>query len=208
MEGQYPASDFDAWAAHYDVSVLDGRYPFTGYADTILRIVNLVDPHPGVRVLDLGTGTGNLALPFARSGCSLWCTDFSTAMLERARSKLPQARFVLHDLRCPLPEECNGPFDAIVSAYVFHHFPLEQKVHILGGLRARLAPQARIVIGDIAFPDAASLGTVRAAVGEDWEEEFYWLADQAVPALEKAGFKVEYEQVSNCAGTLSLRKVI
>jgi len=174
----------------------------------LLRIVNFVKPQPGSQVLDLGTGTGNLALLFARSGCSLWCTDFAPAMLERARSKLPQARFLLHDLRDPLPGEFSGPFDAIVSAYVFHHFPLQQKVHILGGLRARLAPRAQIVIGDIAFQDSNSLGAARAAVGEDWEEEFYWLADQAGPALEKAGFKVEYEQVSFCAGILTLREAI
>ncbi len=202
----FPASEFDDWAETYDHSVSDWQaFPFTGYDELLKTVVRLAEPRPGLSVLDLGTGTGNLAVIFARAGCDLWCTDFSEPMLAKAREKLPAAAFILHDLRADLPAELNRPFDRIVSAYVFHHFELDKKVRILRGLLPRLAPGGRIVIGDIAFPDAAAWEKVRIAAGNEWEDEFYWLADRAIPVLRKAGFKVEYTQVSACAGIFLLQ---
>jgi putative AdoMet-dependent methyltransferase len=155
-------------------------------------------------VLDLGTGTGNLAVRFTSLGCELWCTDFSTPMLARARQKLPNAHFSLHDLRTDLPAELKRSFDRIVSAYVFHHFEWFEKVRILQGLLACLAPGGRMVIGDIAFQDQAALEKVKLEVGDEWEDEFYWLANEAVALLRKAGMKTSYRQVSPCAGVFTI----
>lgn len=201
----FPASDFDDWAATYDQSVADWQaFPFTGYDEVLRTIFQLAEPRPGLSVLDLGTGTGNLAVPFARAGCDLWCTDFSEPMLAKARQKLPAAHFVLHDLRANFPPELNRPFDRIVSAYVFHHFELDEKIRILRGLLPRLAPGGRLVIGDIAFANIAALERVKAEAGDEWEDEFYWLVDEALVALEKAGVQAEYSQISSCAGVFVL----
>jgi putative AdoMet-dependent methyltransferase len=168
------------------------------------QMVTLAQVRPGMSVLDLGTGTGNLAAGFARLGCELWCTDFSEPMLEQARQKLNQAHFLLHDLRTDLPAEWQQPFDRIVSAYAFHHFDLEEKVRILHGLLPRLTPGGRMLIGDIAFRDQAALDQAKAEAGEVWEDEFYWLVDQAIPALKKAGLWASYRQISSCAGIFVL----
>ncbi|KAF0106511.1 MAG: smtA6 [Anaerolineaceae bacterium] len=201
----FPASDFDDWAETYDRSVADWQaFPFTGYDDLLKTVLRLAEPRPGLSVLDLGTGTGNLALPFARAGCDLWCTDFSEPMLAKARQKLPAAHFVLHDLRLPLHAGFQRPFDRIVSAYVFHHFELDEKIRVLRGLFPHLAPGGRIIIGDIAFQDAAAMEKVKLAAGGEWEDEFYWLADEALAALREAGIQAEYSQVSSCAGVFVL----
>ena len=202
----FPASEFDEWAETYDASVSINQFPFYGYPDLLRQIVLLAEPHPGQSVLDLGTGTGNLAQLFAHRKCQLWCTDFSEPMLEKARQKLPEAHFALHDLRLPLPAEFQRPFDCIVSAYVFHHFELDEKVRILRGLLPNLAPGGRIIIGDISFPDAAAREKVKVAAGDEWEDEFFWRSDEALPALEEAGFKVEYTQVSTCAGIFHITR--
>jgi putative AdoMet-dependent methyltransferase len=205
MTDLFPASDFDEWAANYDRSVSDWQtFPFIGYPGLLAAIVALAGPRPNLSVLDLGTGTGNLAALFIYAGCDVWCTDFSEPMLAKARQKLPSARFVLHDLRTPLPAEFDRPFDRIVSAYVFHHFELDEKIRILQSLAAHLAPAGRIVIGDIAFPDAAALERGKAEAGDEWDEEFYWLADEALSALTEAGIQAEYSQVSSCAGVFVL----
>jgi len=201
----FPAADFDDWATTYDNTVLDDRFPFSGYQNVLAKIHSVAQPHPGNLVLDLGTGTGNLAELFHQEGCKLWCTDFSEPMLAKARQKMPSAHFLLHDLYDPLPPELDHPFDRIVSAYVFHHFELNEKVRILSVMLTRLVPGGRIVIGDIAFPDKAALEKVKRAVGGEWEEEFYWIATESTLVLEKAGFKVEYIQVSSCAGVYTLQ---
>lgn len=203
-ERQFPASGFDGWAEDYDDSVVGDSFPFTGYPDMLERIVALAAPKPGMKVLDLGCGTGNLALPFLQAGCEVWCTDFSQAMLEKARQKLPNAHFCLHDLRTPLPDETSGPFDRIISAYVFHHFDLAEKVHILQGLSSHLAVDGLILIGDVSFPTRSALEAMKTSAGTEWEDEYYWLAANAIPTLKGSGFIAQYEQVSACGGIFSL----
>jgi putative AdoMet-dependent methyltransferase len=201
MTDLFPASEFDKWAEKYDVSVAIDQFPFYGYSDVLKKTLERSDARPGHSVLDLGTGTGNLAVLFARAGCDLWCTDFSQPMLDRARTKLPAAHFVLHDLRDPLPPAFNRKFDRIVSAYVFHHFVLEEKIRIIKSLVTRhLLPNGFAIIADISFPDAASMNKLKSALGDEWDNEFYWLADESLSALDDAGLHADYVQVSACAG--------
>lgn len=199
-ENTFPVSGFDEWAETYDKSVLNDQFPLTGYTKVLERIFLLAEPKPGMHVLDLGTGTGNLAIPFQRAGCHLWCTDFSMSMLRRARLKLPEAHLLKHNLLTPLPLNPNQRFECIVSAYVFHHFNLAQKMSILLGLRPYLADEGKIIIGDVVFPDTASRDRAREAAGSEWEDEYYWLADETLAALAEAGMAGSYEQVSSCGG--------
>jgi putative AdoMet-dependent methyltransferase len=137
---------------------------------------------------------------FNALGCDLWCTDFAPLMIDQAKIKLPRARFFLHDLREPLPAELNRRFDVIVSAYVFHHFELDHKVNICRDLiDQHLNPSGRLIIADLSFPTFADKEKFKLTI-RDWEEEFYWYADESLAALKFAGMNVEYVQVSPCAG--------
>ena len=169
--------------------------------------MTLAAPQAGASVLDLGAGTGNLALRFAERGCKLWCADFSEAMLDKARRKLPGARFVQHDLRAAWPAELDRRFDHIVSAYVFHHFELKKKVKLcLELVSGHLIEDGNLIIADISFPNAKTMKSFAEAVGELWTQEPFWLADEALAALEKADLQAEYVQVSDCAGVYSITK--
>jgi putative AdoMet-dependent methyltransferase len=200
----FPSSEFDNWAESYNRSICIDQFPFHGYERLLDKVVALADAKPGLSILDLGTGTGNLAIRFSALGCILCCSDFSAPMLEKARQKIPLAHFILHDLRGDWSPELDHSFDRIVSAYVFHHFELDEKIRILGNLLPHLSPGGRLIIGDIAFPDTSTREKVKITVGDEWEDEFYWLADETLTVLLKAGIQAEYTQVSSCAGVFLL----
>ena len=203
----FPASDFDGWAGTYDQDVLDEtRFPFTGYQAALQAVLRLAQPQPGMRVLDIGTGTANQAALFLAQGCDVWGTDFSVEMLAAARRKLPQAHFLLADVRNGWPAGLPPVFERIVSAYTFHHFDLGQKVSLITGLAEHLASDGRLVFADIAFPHRAGMARVRQTVGEAWEDEYYWLADETFPALRQAGLDAAFTPVSACAGVFGMEK--
>jgi cyclopropane fatty-acyl-phospholipid synthase-like methyltransferase len=204
---RFPSSDFDQWAGQYDGDVLGVGFPFSGYQQVLAEVVQQAGATAGMTILDLGTGTGNLSELFNRLGCILFCTDFSGAMLKLARKKLPHAGFFLHDLREPFPSALMRRYDRIVSAYVFHHFELAEKVRIASRLmKDHLAVKGSLIIADVSFPTQAALEAVRRAAGEQWEEEPYWIAELALPALQSTGANVSYTQVSDCAGVYRLSR--
>jgi SAM-dependent methyltransferase len=71
----------DAAAEVYD-ELLSGRL-----GDASAAAALLADLASGGRVLELGIGTGRLALPLAALGVEVWGIDASTKMVERMRTK-------------------------------------------------------------------------------------------------------------------------
>jgi len=196
---------FDRWAEDYDRSVEEvaraDRYPFAGYNRVMGAVCREADPGPGRAVLDLGTGTGNLARLLLDRGSSVTGTDYSAAMLDEARVKLPGATLVRADLRSPWPDALGGPFDSIVSAYVLHEFELPTKIVILSEACRRLVPGGSVVIGDIAFSTRAVLESAQRRWRESWDDsEHYWAADETIRAAESAGLCARWEEISVCAG--------
>ena len=123
------------------------------------RVVDLCHPEPGQRILDLGTGTGELALAFgqAASGLDIWASDVSMEMMSLARTKPGAApiRFVQADaLRLPLP---NNHFDVVVSAFLMRNLPdpetaVQEQVRLL-------KPGGRLVFLEIVPPEFTWLGS-------------------------------------------------
>jgi putative AdoMet-dependent methyltransferase len=199
---------FDGWAADYDRAVASssGEFPFDGYKDVLATVVALADVTHGTTVLDLGTGTGNLAARFVEQGCVVWGQDFSAAMIEEARAKAPDVHLVRADLCGEWPAELPARFDRIVSAYVLHEFDLATKVALLGRLaRQHLSVGGRIVIGDIAFPGRLAREAASRRWASLWDgDEHYWAADEALGAFEAAGLAMDYRQVSSCSGVFTV----
>lgn len=206
MSDLFPAEDFDDWAADYDEDVAKGTaFPFDGYTELLRLIVEKAAASRGEAVLDLGIGTGNLSVLFARRGCRIWGLDFSAQMLARARIKLPEAVLGQADVRTDWPPNFQRRYDAIVSAYTFHHFTLTEKGELVSRLLEEyLAPGGRLVIGDVAFRTAAERDALKQTLGEAWEGELYWLADETTAAFARRRIQTTYTRVSSCAGLFEL----
>ena len=200
---------FDTWAQRYDASLAstDGDFPFDGYERILDAVVALADVKPGMRILDLGIGTGNLAQRFVQQDCAVWGVDFSTEMLAKARVKLPQVHLVQANLLVEWPIDIQPPFDRIVAAYVLHEFTLENKIAVLRRAVPYLVPNSIIVIADIAFPTIAIReATIQRIYGNTWDDdEWYWAADEAIAACENVGLHTTYRQMSPYGGIFIFR---
>lgn len=198
---------FDDWAKEYDQAVKDfSDFPFGGYEQVLEEMIRSSGLSAGQSVLDLGTGTGNLALKFANQGCRVWGSDFSAEMLAIACSKAPQVTFIQADLLTEWPGNLPDRFNIISAAYVLHEFRLETKIRLLALLVGHLENNGRLLVGDISFPDE----TVRELGHAHWkgswdEDEYYWAADETEQACQKIGLAVQYKQISPCAGVYAFR---
>jgi demethylmenaquinone methyltransferase/2-methoxy-6-polyprenyl-1,4-benzoquinol methylase len=79
------------------------------------RVVEAIDPRPGMRVLDLAAGTGTSSAPFAARGALVVPVDMSLGMLAEGRRRHPQLPFVAGDaLALPFGD---GVFDAVTISF-------------------------------------------------------------------------------------------
>lgn len=199
---------FDLWADGYDKSVgvsdEDGTYPFAGYKNVLNQIFNHILSASGKRVLDIGFGTGTLTTKLYEQGCAIYGQDFSERMIELAKQKMPDAVLVQGDfsegLAQPLIEQ---KYDAIVATYSLHHLTDEQKVKFISDLIPLLNDDGCIYIGDVAFDTRKSLEKCMLEAGDEWDdEEIYFIYDELLEAFPQ----MKFEQISYCAGVLSLKK--
>ncbi|MDM7855976.1 class I SAM-dependent methyltransferase [Cellulomonas alba] len=103
------------------------------------------------RVLEVGCGTGNLALRAARRGAIVTGLDPDRGALEKAAAKARRAGLPLTLVRGyadHLPAE-DGSLDHVVSAFALHHVPTEQKAALAAELARVLAPGGRVTIADL-----------------------------------------------------------
>src|SRR5215510_13506820 len=89
------------------------------YADQAEDFVKRLDLKPGMKVLDVACGTGNLAIPAARTGAEVTGVDIAPNLVEQARENAKRAgldiKFDEGDAEA-LPYE-DASFDAVVTMF-------------------------------------------------------------------------------------------
>jgi SAM-dependent methyltransferase len=119
--------------------------PGEAVADLAWRLLDL---HPGMSVLDLACGHGELANRLAARGCRVTGLDSSAVFLDRARADAVSAgvnvEYVAGDMR-QLP--WTGSFDRVVNwSTAFGYFDDTSNRAVLTGIAAALRPGGRLAM--------------------------------------------------------------
>ncbi len=120
-------------------------------SDHLKRILEFVNINEGMKILDLGTGSGYLSFPIAKNnpGCDVIGLDIVNAALEANRTRadvdgIKNLSFVSYD-GIDFPFEAKS-FDLVVTRYSLHHFPDIE--HSIGEVSRVLKSGGRLFISD------------------------------------------------------------
>src|SRR6056297_2981638 len=155
-------------------------------------LVQLLDPQPGERILDLGCGTGHLTAEIADSGADVVGIDAAGSMVEQAREAYPDLRFEVADAR---EYEPDGRFDAVFSNAALHWIPGEDHDAVLSTVASALPDGGRFVAE---FGGRGNVERVERAVraeldarGYDTDHSWYFPSvGEYAPRLESHDFEV------------------
>jgi putative AdoMet-dependent methyltransferase len=197
----------DNEAADYDNQVRNEADPIrTGYGDVLRWVIRHAQIAPSSRVLELGSGTGNLSELITSCG-ELVSVDVSENMEAVAKLKvrhLTNRRFIKADILEVFTQEL-GKFDAIISTYAVHHLTDQEKQRLFALVFDHLLPDGRAVFGDLMVLNSSEqeekiqqyLAKNDQATAQAIREEFFWSLGTAIGELERLGFKIRAERFSD-----------
>lgn len=143
-------------AKHWDrhVRQADELSRSPGFRELRDRILERAAPSADDRALDVGSGTGLLALALAPRCRAVWAIDIAPAMVEHLRVVVAgKGLGNVHPLvasAATLPLE-DGSVELVVSNYCFHHLNEGEKRQAMAEVLRVLRPGGRFVFGDMMF---------------------------------------------------------
>ncbi len=173
------------WARFYDAAAWIGT--FGRISKTRRATIDAAGLQPGERVIDVGCGTGSLALlagERVRPGGRVVGIDASPQMIQTASKKRKRGKPVEFRVAAieQLPFEPDE-FDAAFSTLMLHHLPDDVKEAGLREVRRVLKPGGRLVIVDLLNSPRGLLGHF---AGHRLPENY---AEQVMALCRAAGFE-------------------
>ncbi|MEM7597214.1 MAG: methyltransferase domain-containing protein [Pseudomonadota bacterium] len=170
---------------------------FANAADMVVpSLIAAVEAGPGVDVLDLCCGQGNVSAGLVKAGARVTGLDFSPAMLEMARAAVPEVQFFEGDAMSLSFEDQS--FDAVTIGFGMPHVP--DPPQVIAEARRVLRPGGRLAFSVWCGPEVdTALGYVFDAIAQHGASDITLppgpgandYADPVIafPVLEQAGFK-------------------
>ncbi len=178
------------------------------------QLVAQIDPQNDERILDVGCGTGSLALQIMKSApdSRVIGIDPDPEVLARAlRKSQVQGKTIdwregFFDTAAALEV---GQVDKVVSSLVFHQVPLDGKKALLSVIHSTLAAGGELHIGDYGLQRTRLMRTLfrRTVQSIDGIEDTQPNADGVLPELmQEAGFDrvLERAVIPTVTGSISL----
>ncbi|MGW2347546.1 class I SAM-dependent methyltransferase [Actinacidiphila glaucinigra] len=129
-------------------------------AHPVPRLLEVAQVRPDVRVLDVGTGPGTVALAAATRGAAVTAVDAEPSMVELARGAGRTIDFRVATL--PELPFGDGAFDSVTSNFVLNHVGRPRRA--MAELRRVVRPDGWIALTIWPVPPAAGQGRTCSAV--------------------------------------------
>ncbi|CAM5291422.1 tuberculostearic acid methyltransferase UfaA1 [Streptomyces avidinii] len=126
------------------------------------RLLDLAAVGPGTRLLEIGTGWGELALRAAARGADVVTLTLSTRQRDLAVRRAADAGLAHRvDVRLCDYRDITGTYDAVVSVEMIEAVGADFWPAYFSALRGALAPGGRVALQAITMPHARMLNTNR-----------------------------------------------
>ncbi|WP_438646635.1 class I SAM-dependent methyltransferase [Robertmurraya kyonggiensis] len=180
---------------NWNANLYDGKHAFVSQFGQ--NLIELLEPKSGERILDLGCGTGDLANQLFENGVNVVGVDNSVNMVELAKNKYPQIKFIALDAK---NLAFDGEFDAVFSNATLHW--VKQPIQALQGIYHSLKPGGRFVAefggkGNVQTISNEIVMQIEAAGFKFKEEHFPWFypsISEYSTLMEEVGFRVTFAQ--------------
>ena len=177
----------DQWSP----DLYDDKHSFVWKLGT--SVIELLDPKPGERILDVGCGLGQLTAQIVDSGAEVVGVDSSAAMIDEARRTRPDIEFQLGDVQCL---DTASPFDAVFSNAALHWITQPDNAALC--IARALKPTGRLAVefggqGNVQHLTAAVEAAYHSLLGEPLRHPWYFPSIAAFSSLlETHGMEVTF----------------
>jgi ubiquinone/menaquinone biosynthesis C-methylase UbiE len=153
------------------------------------RLIHQASISPGHQVLEIGCGTGNLAILAKRlnQAAEVVGIDPDAKALARARRKAKRSKVQVQfdpgfSEQLPYP---NASFDRVLSAFMFHHIDPSAKKIALGEVHRVLKPGGSLHLVDFAEGQRPPAGHLGGLLHRGHESRFH---HSVLSLMQEAGF--------------------
>lgn len=178
--------------------------------------VRMFPPEQGMRILDVGCGTGVHLDIYRRSRCKLYGIDTSPSMLDAARTRLGEdAELRLGDAAM-MPYE-NGAFDLVLCMLVLHEMDQPTRMSVIAEMKRVLKADGYILFIDFHTGPARPLKgwltkpiiflSEVAAGRRHFRNYRHFMAIRGLPTLIEESQLMEKQRKVVAGGTLALHLV-
>jgi len=181
-----PAAGHDRWLPFYDIGT-----KLLGASAVHRALIAQADVRAGHRVLDIGCGTGTLAvmLKSARPDADVVGLDPDALALERATLKARRAHVDV-EFVCGFADAipyAEGSFDRVLSSLMLHHLTADEQAATLRDVRRVLRPAGSLHLLDFTTDSAHPRGLVARLLHREGRQLHGQSSAQVMQMMSDAG---------------------